>query len=330
MSPSTAKNDRKIAVLGASTLEGTRVREALEAARVAADKVDLYGHSEGEVLLSEYAGEARMIQDPDADEIAAHAAVLVCERGASTERVAERLESNQVVIDLVGGLPETVGAKLVHPAEGVGEVLAGFYAVPHPLALVLSDLLTPIDQGPGVEQCVAVVVRPAVDYGEAGVEELRQQTVRLLNFVELPVATFGRQLAFNIIPESGLSCSVPGFEHEISRQVAVLLGWDRERLTLRFLAAPLFYGHAVELHLRTPNGAGLEDMRRALADKGLEPGEQRGPLVSTPMEVANERTIRLGELSADGLGGFWLWAVAGGSNSRAAEFAVALARQAIL
>ena len=59
------------------------------------------------------------------------------------------------------------------------------------------------------------------------------------------------------------------------------------------------------------------------------PGEERGPLVSTPMEVADERTIRLGELSVDGLGGFWLWAVAGGNNSRAAEFAVDLATRAI-
>jgi aspartate-semialdehyde dehydrogenase len=329
MNPSTANNEKKIALLGASTLEGTRVRQALEAARIASKRVDLYGHSEGEVLLSEYAGEARMIQEPDPGEIAAHAAVLVCEAGESTLRVAESLGSDQVVIDLVGGLPDSVGAQLVNPHKPASEALAGFYAVPHSLALVLSDLLSPIDRGPGVEQCVAVVVRPAVDYGEAGVEELREQTVRLLNCVELPVATFGRQLAFNIIPESGLSCSVPGLESEIARQVAVLLGWDRERLTLRFLAAPLFYGHAVELHLRTPNGAGLEDLRRALSENGLEPGEQRGPLVSTPMEVANERTIRLGELSNDGLGGFWLWAVAGGSNSRAAEFAVDLAKRAI-
>ncbi len=329
MPPPTDNNPKKIAVLGASTPEGTRVREALKAARVASKQVDLFGQSTGEVLLSEYAGEARMIQDPDPEEIATHAVVLICERGDSTVRVAERLGQDQVVIDLVGGLPDKLGAQLLNPQNSVCEGLAGFYAVPHPLALVLSDLLSPIDRGPGVEQCVAVVVRPAVDYGEAGVEELRQQTLGLFNFAELPVATFGRQLAFNIIPESGLSCSVPGFESEISRQVAVLLGWDRERLTLRFLAAPMFYGHAVELNLRTSNGASLEDLRRALSDNGLEPGEERGPLVSTPMEVAHERTIRLGELSADGLGGFWLWAVAGGSNSRAAEFAVDLAKRAI-
>ena len=80
---------------------------------------------------------------------------------------------------------------------------------------------------------------------------------------EMPVETFGRQLAFNIIPEHGLSCAIPGLEGEIARQVAHILGWDRERLTLRFLAAPLFYGHGVELHLRTPNGVGINELRSA-------------------------------------------------------------------
>ena len=83
-----------------------------------------------------------------------------------------------------------------------------------------------------------------------------------------------------------------------------MLGWDRERLTLRFLAAPLFYGHASSCTCAHPTVPASKIFGAALSENGLEPGEERGPLVSTPMEVADERTIRLGELSADGLGGF--------------------------
>ena len=305
------------------------MREALEGARIPRRQVDFYGASNGEVLVSEYAGEACLIQEPDPTEIAEHAVVLVCERGESTERVAERLGGAQTVIDLVGGLPEKVASELVLPDNGSSATAAGFYAVPYPLALVLGDLLRPIDRGPGLEEVAAVVLRPAGDYGQGGVEELRQQTVRLLNFVEPPVETFGRQLAFNIVPEHGLSCAVPGLESEIARQVTNIVGWDRERLTLRFLAAPLFYGHGIELHLRTPPGVEINALRRALSENGLEPGQEQGPLVSTPMEVADERAIRLGEVSADGLGGFWLWAVAGGSGSRAAELAVDMATRVL-
>lgn len=327
--PSFARPESKIAVLGASTLEGGRVREALEAARVPGRHVDLFDHSDGEALLGEYAGEARLIQDPDPDEISAHRVVLVCGRGASSERLTDRAADSQLIVDLVGGLPEKSGARLVRPENGASGGSAGFFAVPHPLALLLADLLRPIDCGPGIDEAVAIVLRPAADYGAAGVEELREQTVRLLNFVEMPVETFGRQLAFNLVPEHGLSCAVPGLARDVSRQVAELLDWDRERLALRFVAAPLFYGHALELRLRTRDGGGLEAVKDALAAGGFEADPGRGPAISTPLDVANERAIRLGEISADGIGGIWLWVVAGRAGTRAAELAVAMARRAI-
>jgi aspartate-semialdehyde dehydrogenase len=325
---SPAEPGNKIALLGASTLDGVRVREALEQARVPGRLVDLFDHSDEEMLLGEYAGEARVIQNPDVEEIAGHRVVLLCGAGPSVERLAARA-GELLVIDVVGALPEGSAARLAGPAVGEGGDARGLLRVPHPLALVLADLLRPIDHGPGIEEVVAVVLRPAADYGQQGVDELRQQTVRLLNFVEMPVDTFGRQLAFNIVPELGLSCAVPGQEARISRQVAELLGWDRERLALRFLAAPLFFGHAVELRLRTGNGAGVEDIRDALRNGGLDPEAGAGPRISTPMDVADERELRVGDLTPDGLGGFWLWAVAGRSGTRAAEIAVGLARRAL-
>ena len=319
----------KIALVGASTPEGSRVRKALEAARIPGAKVDLYGQSDGEVALGEYAGEARLIQQTAEGETDAHQVVLVCERGTAVEGWIDRAAADCTVIDVVGGLSGRARATLLHPERGPAEPTGGFWTVPHPLSLVLYDLLRPVDRGPGIDEAVAVVLRPAADYGKAGVEELRQQTVHVLNFDEMPVETFGRQLAFNIVPDPALSCAIPGLEQEIPTQVAQMLGWERERLTLRFLAAPLFYGHGVELRLRTPNGAELDEVRRALAESDLAPRQGGGPSIWTPLEVANERAIRVGDLSADGLGGFWIWAVAGRSGARAAEMAVDFARQAL-
>jgi aspartate-semialdehyde dehydrogenase len=289
----------------------------------------MFGEQGGEALLGEYAGEARLIQEFDATEIGDYQVVLICERSAAVLRLVPDVAEDLTVIDLVGGLPDSAGATLLNPASDPAESTAGCWTVPHPLSLVLYDLLRPVDCGPGVDEAVAVVLRPAADYGEAGVEELRQQTVHLLNCIEMPVETFGRQLAFNIVPDPGLSCAVPGLEQEIPRQVSRMLGWDRERLTLRFLAAPVFHGHGIELRLRTSNGAELDDVQRAFAESGLTPEQGGGRLISTPLEVANECAIKLGELSADGLGGFWLWAVAGRSGRRAAKMAVDVVRRAI-
>jgi len=156
------------------------------------------------------------------------------------------------------------------------------------------------------------------------VEELREQVVRLLNFDEVPVDTFGRQLAFNIIPQIGLSCEAQDVETLAARQVAQLLGWSRERLTLKLLTAPIFYGHGLLLRLRLRDSAKLIRVRSILeAGSFVESEGANAP--ATPIDVTGEKTIRLAELSDDGCGGFWLWAVAGEMGARTAEQAVRLA-----
>ena len=55
----------RVALVGADTVDGSRVRGALARSRVSGSRVDLYGTTHGEVVLSEYAGEARLIQEPE-------------------------------------------------------------------------------------------------------------------------------------------------------------------------------------------------------------------------------------------------------------------------
>ena len=213
-------------MLGASTLEGTRVREAWKPHASRRKKVDLYGHSEGEVLLSEYAGEARMIQEPDPLEIAARTRPCSFANAAKAPNAVAAIGSaeDQVVIDLVGGTSRQARERdSFSPAERARKSGAGFYAVPHPAgADALGSAPSPIDRGPGDRtSALRSCVRPAVDYGEAGVEELRQQTVRLLNFVEIaggnvrtPTCLQYRPRARAVLFGSRVSNS------EIARQVA--------------------------------------------------------------------------------------------------------------
>jgi aspartate-semialdehyde dehydrogenase len=300
------------------------VREALARDGVPGSRVDLYGTTRGEVLLSDYDGEARLIQEPEFDEIAAHELVFLCEAGELAGRLSESRPGG-VVIDVVGVLPESLRPRLVHvdlnPQAAQGH--DGFLAVPHPLATILCELLFPLERGLGLDEVVAVVLRPAADFGEQGIEELREQTVKLLNFAKLPVETFGRQLAFNIIPQARLDCGSPRSEAIVAGQVAELLGWERNRLALKLLAAPLFYGHGLEMRLRFRNGATLDGVRSALEQSGFS--DNGDAAATTPLDVADEKATRLAELSEDDMGGFWLWAVAGGSGRRAAEQAVRLA-----
>jgi aspartate-semialdehyde dehydrogenase len=315
-----------VAVVGASTGDGLRLRERLAEFGVPGSRVDLYGSTRGEAVISEYAGEARLVQEPEPGEIGVHEVIFLCEADELARDVAVGAEPGSVVIDLVGALDEKGRPPRVHMDLNpqAAQPHDGRLAVPHPLAIALAELLAPLDAEFGLEEAVAVILRPAADFGEAGIEELREQTVRLLNFHEVPAETFGRQLAFNIVPQAGLRCDAPDLESRIAHDVSELLAWDSGRVTLRLLTVPVFFGHCIQLRLRLRGAVTVERIREVLAERQLSLPDTSGDVV-TPLDVSEERTTRLYQINEDGLGGFWCLAVAGETERRGAEHAVRLA-----
>jgi aspartate-semialdehyde dehydrogenase len=319
MSQPSAQSDPapRIAVVGAPTPEGSSLREALAERGVPGSRVDLYGTTGGEVVLSEYAGEARMIQEPRLEELAEHALIFLCERGELAEKLF-RQAPDAVIIDLHDTLPPDSRPRCIPLAPQEPPVRDdGRFAVAHPIALVLAEVLQPLDQAFGVREVSAVVMRPAADFGEPGVEELREQTVRLLNFAELPVETFGRQLAFNVLPVVD-----PAEERRIQREVGELLSWAEPRLTVALVTAPMFHGHGLQLRVCLDAEAGGEAIDGKLGEAGLAAGAETAP---SPLDVIGEVRTRIAAAREDGMGGFWLSGAAGETASRGAEEAVRLA-----
>jgi len=317
----------RVALVGASTTDGGRVREALASYGVPGGRVDLYGTSSGDVVISEYAGEARLIQAAEPQEIADHDLVFLCERGELAKRVADVAGPQTIMIDLVESLPERTDPLLVHMDinPDVTQGHGGFLALPHPLAILLGEVLHPLHRELGVAEVTAVILRPAADYGEPGVVELREQTVCLLNFGEIPQTTFGSQLAFNILPQRRVACDSPAAEASVERQVSRLLGWAECRISLRLLTAPVFFGHGLQLRVLLDASTTPERIREVFATSGLVQAAAEGP-PATPLDVAEQRQLTLAEVSEDGLGGYWLWLVAGATDRRLSEQAIRLAR----
>jgi aspartate-semialdehyde dehydrogenase len=314
----------RVAVVGAPSVEGSHLRDALAKRGVPGGRVDLYGATGGEVVLSEYDGEARMIQEPDLDEVARHELIFLCEAGEVAARVAAAAPAS-VVIDLQGCLPAEARPQRVplriEPDLDRG---GGRFAIPHPLALVVAEVLQPLERRFGLAEAMAVVIRPAADFGREGVEELREQIVRLLNFAQVPMDTFGCQLAFNIVPEGRLAAGKQDLEERIADEVGELLGWSEPHFTVKLITAPVFHGHGLQLRFRLEGEASLGEVRAALEEQGLL-GSPVSDAAATPLDVTGEVRTSLSDLSEDGLGGFWLWGVAGETGSRGAQQAVRLA-----
>ena len=229
-------------------------------------------------------------------------------------------------IDVANARKAGLQATLVHMDVNpkAAGALRGLFAVPHDLSTLLVDLLYPLEKELGCTEVVATILRPASDFGEEGIEELRDQTIRLLSFAETKAEVFGRQLAFNVLPQSMLPDGCESIENRVATEVADLLGWTDRGLTLGLAAAPVFFGHSLSLSLRFAREVDVERLRGVLQNAGLSSTEDDVSRV-TPMDVSSEQGVHVAEVSDDGRGGFRMWAVAGGAHRRNAELAVRLA-----
>lgn len=317
----------RIAVVGATTTAGASLREALARRRTPGSRVDLYGTQPGEALVGEYAGEARLIQEPELSELRRHDVAFVCEPIAATETLREEDFPETLLIDMISSGPAEARTQLVHmevnPPRATDSA-GGVLAVPHELTALLIDLLHPLEREFGLAEVLAWITRPAADFGDMGVEELRTQTVHLLNFGEIPREVFGRQLAFNVIPQS---CIGPdrALENRLTVEVGELLGWGERRIAVSLAAVPVFYGHGIQLRVRCSEPTSLPSMSSALAELRRGTHGKNGDGPRTPLDVSAQRTTAVVDISEDGLGGFWIWAVAGEAQANRAELAVRLA-----
>jgi len=318
----------RIALVGAAGGEGVRLRKALEALQVSGSRVDLFGA--GAAILSEYNGEARMIVEADRAALEDHQLIFVCDTAGDADRFLSEPATGATTIDMTGEGYGSMGVPLAHDRYLLPEERAAgsAWAVPHSLSLLLADILAPLREGPGVQSASAVFLRPAADFGAGAVDELKQQTLHLLNFESPPVEHLGRQLAFNVIPGEYMPGDVGALSDRIVRELAELLGLLPATLSVDLLAVPMFYGHGVSLQITTGEPVSPEALYPVLdAGEGLRASPD--DVECTPMEVNGRAGISIAAIRAEPGGGnrIRLWAAADEADSAPAVQAIRLARQ---
>ncbi len=304
---------QSIALVGADAPIGQRLRAALERRHVDGGRVHMFATEasdvEGEACLSEYAGEPQLIQEPDVDTITPHQWLFLCSGGETSRRLAESPPAGKWVIDLFHDRAEEESVAQLFTTSADEEPT--LLSVPHPISLAIASLLEPLAAGGESISWSGWVMRPAADFGEAGVDELREQTVNLLNFTSSPREVFGRQLAFNVLPQSLLPGMADGdgarIRAEIGRRFPALEG------DLQLAVAPMFFGHVISLHLRFGSAERASEVPQLL---GVEAGP---PAEATPVELAAERGRRAVWWKPGAPGEGWLWAIIGDLESDAMD-----------
>ncbi len=331
----TASRRAHLAVFDANTLKAKGVKEQLVKRAFPVASVRLFTSSEDpDNNLTEFDGEAMLLTQPDPEALGALDIAFLCGGPEEGGRYLDWADGRGfVAIDPTTRSNARPGVPLVNAVVNPEAIVPrpGVIAAAHPIAQMLSSLLAPLVRGCGLLQATAVVLQPASEAGEAGIEELYRQTMSLMNFQEMPRPVFGRQLAFNLIPASAYEAGrTPGETSPpaLEREVRAITG-DAYELSLEVVLAPVFHCHAALLCVVLPPGRDREDLLASFrSEEGIRLA--RDPQEATPIDRAGQGGILVsGVRPAHGSASFWFWAVNDNLQNGTAQNAVRIAESLV-
>jgi aspartate-semialdehyde dehydrogenase len=310
VNPDRLKKAPNISIVGSSSPLGKELRELIEGPDFPIGKLSLLETEEYAGLLQEFAGEIRITQIISPESFAdTDIAFFTC----SPEIIKAYAATGAAFPDLTIDLTQTAGEGSVF-LGGVSDAsrlkTAGYYINPHPATIAVGRVLARVQNAFEVQSASVTVLEPASERGSAGIDELQQQTVGLLNFQPVEHKTFTGQLAFNVLSDSRTAVPV---EELIRKQLLTLLGDRMPPLGVAAVQLPVFHSHAFSMFLQLKEGVSQERLRAALQVGGngviVHPEEGLSP---SPVTVVGSDAVQVARIAADPVhpGSYFLWLIA--------------------
>jgi aspartate-semialdehyde dehydrogenase len=290
-----------IAILHPTTLLGKELRETLDRRATSWVDVRLLSTHENEIgTLTEVAGAAAVVQRYEPESLAGVSTAFFCGPIERNRPLLAELPADALAVILSfdatveDGEPVVAGINTA-PARRGRPLLS-----PHPAVVLLAHLLHPLT-ALGLELAVATVVQPASMEGDAGLEELFEQTREIVAMTSRsPTPVFGSQLSFNLLP------AVPPADPLAAQLGAVLAA--APPVALQVVQGGIFHGISASVYVRLGGSPGSQTVRKAFAgNPHLEMAED--PKHLGPIDAAASEKVLVGTVRKAADGGFWLWAV---------------------
>lgn len=309
----------RVAIIGGASLKGKELKEVLEEKLFPVKKLALVDDHEALGQLTEFEGEPAILQSVDADTFRENDLVFFASTTGAFTRAhwAAAAAGTATLVDLSHALldvPEAVvRVPFLEKEPPATRPRPRWYVVPHAAAIVLLTLAARLGALLPLRLLVANIFEPVSERGAAGLEELQEQTVRLLSFQDFPRTVFDAQVAFNLLPRYGSASRgrLEETEDIIRRQIARCAPGLAERLALRVIQAPVFHSHTLSVLAEFEATCEVADLEQALRGEPLVVlGRDDAP--GTAVEVSGQENILVGPVVRDSHRpqSFWLWAAA--------------------
>jgi len=310
----------KIAIVGATSIRGKELNEALGESAFSTSEIVLFDDESQAGQLEAAGDEATVIQGIENDSFAhVDFAFFTGSEEMTRKHWKEALSGGASIVDLSSALEDIPGVLVRAPwlldesttSQPEAVNLSTPAIIPaHPVAVALALIMSRLRKAGDVRFASATVLEPASEYGRAAIDELHQQTVALLNFQSLPKEVYGTQVAFNMVSPTGNPNLIGKSEEHIRRHYRLLRTLPGD-IGIQVLHAPVFHGAGISFAIEFDQPLLPERVEAALFGDHIE-------IVSGDAEPPdNLRTAGQNEVLAQvrSQGGtnemtnrFWIWA----------------------
>lgn len=212
----------------------------------------------------------------------------------------------------------------------------GIIANPNCSTIQMVVALKPIYDAAGIERINVCTYQAVSGTGKSAVEELADQSARLLNGRKIEPHVYPKQIAFNVLPHIDVFMD-NGYTKEEMKMV-----WETRkiiedpaiRINPTAARVPVFYGHSEAVHIETRDKLSAADAREILASApGVTVLDERqdGGYPTAVTEGAHHDAVFVGrirdDISCDN--GLDLWVVADNVRKGAALNSVQIAEKLI-
>ena len=327
----------RIAVVGASTLIGTALIEELAARPLPYASLIALDEARSVGTPLEINDQPLPIHDVAGFDFTSVDLVFFCGRSALAERYATEAAAHAWVIDGSSSSRSREGVPLI-AADVNPDVLTrvgrrGLIALPGSASVALATALAPLAKLSKLSRVEVMNCHAVSGSGRSAVDDLAGETVALLSGREPKGRAYGRQIAFNVIPQVDTWAQGGSSREEVRlwKETASLLGTPELPINATAIRVPVFFGHSLAVHVAFAGPVSLADARIALQrGKGLAVSEteDEGQFQTPAMLVGAPDQVYVGRLRPDLTrdAGLNFWVVADNVRKCAAHNAVSVAQ----
>ncbi|CCH47362.1 aspartate-semialdehyde dehydrogenase [Pseudodesulfovibrio piezophilus] len=264
------KSNPVVAVCGATGAVGQEMLKVLEQREFPYSKIIPMASARSAGKKVEFKGEELTVVELTEDSFEGVDLALFSAGGSTSEKFAPiAVQSGCVVVDNSSAWRMDDECPLVVPEVNPEDLdwHKGIIANPNCSTIQMMVALKPIHDEARIKRVVVSTYQAVSGTGQKAIEELENQTRRLMSGQPVVADVYPHQIAFNCLPqidvfmENGYTKEEMKMVHETIK----IMGDPTIKVTATCVRVPVFYGHSESLNIETQEKMKADDVRALLA-----------------------------------------------------------------